>query len=293
LGNGLANSASGPPSYNELGADGSSVSVTPSDYSGATTAGNAANVGGNMNYTEATGTPGYGVDVNPGQYGQENLGTGVTGADPTFWDNLNSVYNQVSGYINGPIGKTAQSIYGPSNPNLQATASGAAAGGDGGGGWGQGISALASLYKGYAANKQVQKTKDELNNQLNGALSSYAPGSAYGTELRKTLEAKDAASGRRSQYGSREVQLAALLADKQNSVRQAYMGQAPTILAANQQIAGNKNAQVADLFNLYGKNYKQINGAVGSGLSSLYNYFNPPSPAFNFDAGSVPLSNQG
>jgi hypothetical protein len=41
----------------------------------------------------------------------------------------------------------------------------------------------------------------------------YGPNSAYAQQMRQQLERRDAASGRRSQYGPREVELQAKLAE--------------------------------------------------------------------------------
>lgn len=68
------------------------------------------------------------------------------------------------------------------------------------------FSAGAGIYNGINQRNQAKK----LMGQLNGL---SAPGGAYEQALRKQLERRDAASGRRSQYGPREVELQAKLAE--------------------------------------------------------------------------------
>lgn len=63
-------------------------------------------------------------------------------------------------------------------------------------------SGLLQMYNASEANDQYKKLRD-----------MYGPNSPYAQQLRKQLERKDAAAGRRSQYGPREVELQARLAD--------------------------------------------------------------------------------
>lgn len=67
-------------------------------------------------------------------------------------------------------------------------------------------SAGMGVFNGINQRNQAKK----LMGQLNGM---SAPGGAYEQALRKQLERRDAASGRRSQYGPREVELQAKLAE--------------------------------------------------------------------------------
>lgn len=59
-----------------------------------------------------------------------------------------------------------------------------------------------------AARGQAQQTLDQM----------FTPGGEYAQELRKQLERRDAAAGRRSQYGTRETELMAKLAQQKASV---------------------------------------------------------------------------
>jgi hypothetical protein len=110
------------------------------------------------------------------------------------------------------------------------------------------IGGLASLY-GY--NKNQQGNKEQLSTLQN----MYGPDSPYAQQLRQSLSRKDAASGRRSQYGPREVALQAQLA-------QQYSRNAPVMAQLNQQNTANRNAMLAQL----GGVYRQMGGL--SGISS-------------------------
>ena len=64
---------------------------------------------------------------------------------------------------------------------------------------------LAGIYTNYTQNK-------DLGNLTDSVLGLYGNNSAYEKALRQQLERRDAAAGRRSQYGPREVELQAALA---------------------------------------------------------------------------------
>lgn len=63
----------------------------------------------------------------------------------------------------------------------------------------------------YDASRQRRRAKE----QIAGLNTLYAPNSPYAQQMRQRMERQDAASGRRSQYGVRETELAAKLADAQ------------------------------------------------------------------------------
>jgi hypothetical protein len=69
------------------------------------------------------------------------------------------------------------------------------------------LSGLAGLYAGNRQQEQAKDFYDKLSSQ-------FGPNSAYAQQLRQELERRDSASGRRSQYGPREVELQAKLADQ-------------------------------------------------------------------------------
>ncbi len=83
--------------------------------------------------------------------------------------------------------------------------------GEGGGSLGSLADFGSSLYGLYNARKQRNALRDQQTNLQN----MFGPNSPYAAQMRQRLERKDAAAGRRSQYGPREAQLAAMLADRQ------------------------------------------------------------------------------
>lgn len=122
----------------------------------------------------------------------------------------------------------------------------AAAGGsamdDGKGLWGTGLTAndiasgLQGLYGMYQANHNLGGLTRNLANM-------YSPNSMYADELRKQLTRRDAAAGRRSQYGPRETELQAKLA-------QQYSQNAPHLMQAQNQLAANRMAMGTNLMGL-------------------------------------------
>lgn len=68
------------------------------------------------------------------------------------------------------------------------------------------FSSLAGIYQGNKYQDSVMDLYKSLDN-------SFAPGSAYEKQMRQQLDRRDAAAGRRSQYGPREVELQAKLAE--------------------------------------------------------------------------------
>lgn len=121
-----------------------------------------------------------------------------------------------------------------------------------------GLDALFALGGMYGANK-AQKSMGDM---LGGLQSLYSQDSPYAQALRQQLARKDAASGRRSQYGPREVELQARLA-------QMASGQIPAMsqLAQQQAMARNmKYQQALGLFKAFGG---------GNGLMNLFSYGAP------------------
>ena len=105
--------------------------------------------------------------------------------------------------------------------------------------WGNAASGLLSMYN---ANRQMRNYQGQIGN-LQGLFSENSP---YAQVMQRQLAAKDAASGRRSQYGPREVELQARLA-------QLASQQAPTLNA------------------LYGGANKARTDMLRSGLTGLQN----------------------
>lgn len=120
-----------------------------------------------------------------------------------------------------------------------------------------GLAGLASLYQGM-------RNSREIGGQLNGLQSLYGQNSPYAQQLRQALARQDAKSGRRSQYGPREVELQARLA-------QMASGQAGTMANLMQMRQANRGQSLAQLAGLY----QQMGGMNGirGGLDQLFNGF--------------------
>ena len=157
----------------------------------------------------------------------------------------------VGGLAGGLAGKGAGGTTAPEG------ATGANPGGLAGGGSGM-LDSMANLGGLLYGSNQFNKGT---NQQISDLQSMYGPNSAYAQVMRKNLEARDAAAGRRSQYGPREVELQAALAN-------ANSRNAPTLANLNQQQQAQRWKQQQALMYLY----QQMGGAkgIGRGLEGLF-----------------------
>lgn len=118
---------------------------------------------------------------------------------------------------------------------------------------------LLGLYSAYKRQKQLGGLAGNLE-------SMYQPGGAYAQQMQQTLDRRDAAAGRRSQYGSRAVELQALLAHgaSQNAplLQQLYGAQ-------NQNLQGGLMHAGMGLFNNFGGG-AAIQGAAQPYLNQLF-----------------------
>lgn len=139
--------------------------------------------------------------------------TGIPGAGPAL-GMLGGLAGQVTGNVPGVTGVAPSSI-GAEGDRMDFDLGGIAEG-------------LGGLYSATRANRGLEQQAATL-------ASLYGPTSPYAQALREQLARRDAAAGRRSQYGPREVELQAKLAD-------VYSRNAPNTMAAQQaaNIARNK-----------------------------------------------------
>jgi hypothetical protein len=119
----------------------------------------------------------------------------------------------------------------------------------------------ASLFGMYNANKQ----RKQLREQQSQLQSLFSPNSPYAQQMRQRVERKDAAAGRRSQYGPREAQLAAMLAERQAATM-------PQQQAYTNAIGGYDNAMVNAGLRGMGQLYSQRQ-PIANDLDSLYRMF--------------------
>lgn len=112
---------------------------------------------------------------------------------------------------------------------------------------------LGSMYLGG-------KAMSGINGQIGNLNSLYAPNSPYAQQMQQALERQDAASGRRSQYGTRSVELQAALANAASrnapmlsnlyqQQRMARYGQLASIFQMGRGMFGGQNQQQGGGYN--------------------------------------------
>lgn len=157
----------------------------------------------------ATGVLGHAVNGAAGK-GAQSMGAGLGSALGSF------AGGPMGGFLGGMMGNSA---FG----GFQGTGTSADAG-FGSTGLGDG---LLGLYGGYRSLQEANGVKDSL-------ASMYGQDSPFAQAMRQQLNRRDAAAGRRSQYGPREVELQAKLA-------QLMSQNAPSMLQANSQAGMARN----------------------------------------------------
>lgn len=165
-------------------------------------------------------------------------------------------------FLTSPQGRLIMQIMGRANPTLGAVGGMAASVLGGGNGqrmgpWQAGAGALASLYGYNRANSALKQQQKSLQ-------SLFSPNSAYAKQMEQTLARKDAAAGRRSQYGPREVELQARLAELNSR-------NAPQIAQLSAARDSNRQRMMMDMLGL-GLQSGAI-GKLGSSLEDLYSSF--------------------
>lgn len=160
---------------------------------------------------------------------------------------------------------------------------------------GAGVGGLMDLYSGGqvadAYGHSASSAEDQANQlqqqmqQMPTLATMYGADSPYAKQLAATLQAKDAAAGRNSQYGNRAVQLQAMLADKgsQYATAQAQMANqynAARTAANNartQATTAQQGVYAKTLGNLF--NLGNQTGYLQQGNNYLKQMFNPDQPA--------------
>jgi hypothetical protein len=136
-------------------------------------------------------------------------------------------------------------------------------------GLGDAVAGLGSLY---LSNQALQQAKAQPQQQQVDLNSMFGPDSSYATQLRQQLERRDAAGGRRSQYGPREVELQAKLAEMQSRAAPGIMNANTQAMQANsqqEQLAQQRKAQMLSGLFAMGKE-SGLFDKIGSGLSGLF-----------------------
>lgn len=153
--------------------------------------------------------------------------------------------------------------------------------------WGQLAAGLGGMYMANRQAGDAGAAASGIQSGVNQQLSDmFGPNSAYAQQLRKELERKDAASGRRSQYGAREVELQAKLAQMQAqyapSLMNSMVGQQQAALLAEQQRRAKqqmmfntamKLGQSTGLFDSLGNMFSGNSGSTYA-LTNSSSYYN-------------------
>ena len=217
-----------------------------------------------------------------GQQGSQigaQVGKQVANADTGT--NMNSPFAKFASFMGGGTTTPSTTSTGPRSLPEQQSPLGSLIGG------------LGSLYLGNQAISGMNTQRDAIQQQQamqqqGGGMPSlaemYGPNSPYALQLRQTLARQDAKAGRNSQYGAREAQLQALLAEKgsQYASQQASASSANSSSnLAQQKYLNDMNMQqqqirAQQLGSLYDFGRTSgINGAIGRGLGSLYDQYAP------------------
>lgn len=137
------------------------------------------------------------------------------------------------------------------------------------------VGGLGSLYLGNQVASGLGNTNQTIQDQIGTLSGMYGPNSPYATQLRQALARKDAAAGRNSQYGTREVELQARLAALQGQNAKTIgdlSTQANNANLAQQQVRAQ---QLAHLFNIADKT-----GATDWANKQLKGVFNPTEDSY-------------
>lgn len=160
----------------------------------------------------------------------------------------------LGGMFAGPVGAFAGGNLGAMAANAAPTGTASPTKGDFGAG--DIAAGLAGLWSANRASRDAKSaanamSQQNIQNQLN---DMFGPNSSYAQTLKQELERKDAAAGRRSQYGAREVELQAKLAQLQAQTApgliNSYTSAAQQQLAASQAKRAQQNAMLANLLQL-------------------------------------------
>jgi hypothetical protein len=109
------------------------------------------------------------------------------------------------------------------------------------------------LYNAHRDKKRSKQQAQQLQ-QL------YSPDSAYAKNARQKMERRDAAAGRRSQYGTRETQLAGHLADVNARMAPTLNSIYGEVNKSRNQMANNalqlgRNVDYKGLYNMFKENF--------------------------------------
>jgi hypothetical protein len=177
--------------------------------------------------------------------------------------------NAIAGPIGGVIGGSAGGSIGtPSGVGVTGVGSDPSASA------GENMTDYMKLLPGLGSLYLQNKSANQFSGMASNLASLYGQDSPYSQMLRQQLTRQDAAGGRRSQYGTREVELQAKLA-------QLNSQNAPQIAQFQNAALQRRAQQLMQLSAMYrSPEGQKIGGAMGSGLQNMYydamNSYNSP-----------------
>ena len=132
--------------------------------------------------------------------------------------------------------------------------------------------AAGTIWSAGKGSESATQNQSVINNQIKSLTDMFGQDSPYAKMLRQTLERKDAAAGRNSQYGNRETQLQALLAEKALQSSGAIGNLAQQSSALDNSVNAGRNTQLNALDSILNKTgvYDWTKDWAKDGLSSLF-----------------------
>lgn len=220
-------------------------------------------VGSNLDYAS-----GIGIED---PYAKSAINGGITGGLRSgMQDTSNTGYGALVGALGGLASRGASAI---GNYFSQPTTGSDPNSSTGTTNWGNLVTGLGQMYMSSRNNAGIQ-------GQINHLNDLYAPNSPYAQQMQQALDRQDAAGGRRSQYGTRAVQLQAALAN-------AASRNAPTLSNLYAQQRQNRFGQLAGMLAM-GKNSGAFNGLSGMfGQQGQQPQFQPSQPMSQVGPGDM------
>jgi len=227
-------------------------------WKGAFQGGLHAGVGSNLDYAGLAGVddPNYKNPINGA----------ITGGLRARMDDQNTGYGAFVGALGGLAKDAGQGI---GNYLNSSSGSNSTPGQSGGTNWENLAAGLGNLY-------MARRNAAGIQGQIDNLSGMYGPNSAYAQQMQQALDRQDAAGGRRSQYGTRAVQLQAALAE-------ANSRNAPTLANLYAQQRQNRFGQLAGMFGM-ARNSGALNGfgsylqGYGSGANAQPTGYSPQIP---------------
>jgi len=202
-----------------------------------------------------------------------NVGTGTLGgatnAAGQLIGNGSAAGSYTAGFASSPIGKIIGGLGGDSALSAAGGASSVLGGLGGVRDIAQGLGTIWSAGKG---SENATNNQNAINGQIKSLTDMFGQDSPYAKMLRQTLERKDAAAGRNSQYGNRETQLQALLAEKALQSSGAIGNLAQQSSALDNTVNGGRNTQLNALDSILNKTgaYDWTTSWLSNGLNSMF-----------------------